>query len=284
MFTCGLCASKTEAYAPKCPNCGATFALTEDAPPAPAFAEARPTVDRAQRRTLGPTTEPVLRVRTGLGTLDLAFGQDADGKGIPVEPPSVVIVSGGPGSGKSTLALLCASALRPRGVLYAETEAGEGYFRQLCKRTGVGVGVEMVYTKSIEAIIAETEAAGASILIVDQLHGLEPRHAALDHLKAIAEFTKATGRTLLVVAEQAAAGNVWGGKSLEHAVDVVLGLEVPSTPTGEPVPERADGFEERSLRVWKNRYGVGGGRRYRLLLGPVGWAEWSPEASSAPDA
>jgi predicted ATP-dependent serine protease len=276
---CSRCAH-AGAYSAQCPECKAWFtmarpvtirsaptALSTAAPPAVA-----PEAWRPRAAPLEPTIHAVHRIATGLGVLDQAFGSEEDGSsGFPVG--TVSLLSGRPGAGKTTLALLIAEALLPLGVVYGATEGGPEYYGRLCRRTGRGIGVPILHTCRLADVLSEATRSGARVVVVDQLHSLEPRYKALEHLREIAAFTQGSGRSCFVVGERTLAGNVRGGLGPEFLVDVVLGLEKPDLSPGALGAETADP-QQRWLVFSKNRYGLEG--RWPLRLGAKGWIEDGP--------
>jgi len=274
-YRCIRCDASFERYASACPACSREGTLRSEAAPAPID-------DRPRAKIALPSTRRILRASLGLRTLDRAFGESGGDYGYPLE--GTCILSGLPGAGKSSLALLIAQALIEHGVLYANTDCSESQFSYLVGRTGYGANLPVVHTSLVRHILREAEETRASFLFVDQLHSLEPRSKALDHLKEISRFCAATKRSLFVVAERALAGNVRGGLSSEYAVDIVVAIEKPKLLQEEnawggphsafegppPANDTLEG-QRRWLVFTKNRLGPEG--RHPLLLGPHGWAE-----------
>ena len=130
----------------------------------------------------------------------------------------------------------------------------------------------IVHSAKLGDILAEADRQAARVVIVDQLHSLEPRFKALEHLKEIAAFVQGSGRSAFVVGERTLAGNVRGGLGPEFIVDVVLGIEKPDFRE-EPMDAHNWDPEQRWLVFTKNRYGLEG--RWPLRLGSRGWTETS---------
>jgi DNA repair protein RadA/Sms len=259
-FVCASCGEPSARYAPECPACGVPNALRSMAS---TMREGRP-----RAAPLQANAQPIVRVKTGLGTLDVALG------GGFVKGASYIL-TGAPGAGKSTLGLLIAEALMPK-VLYVGVEEKLIDYERRAARTGRGLDVPLLITQSVSHILAEAESTLAEVLLVDQLHALDGSHSsqgALENMKRLIRFAK-DGRSVLLVAERTHAGVIRGGRSMAYAVDATLSIEKPALVEGvAPPPPHV--LQQRWLTTTKNRHGPDGS--WSLMLGEHGWAELPPE-------
>jgi predicted ATP-dependent serine protease len=265
-YICSRCENRFPRYSPECPSCGRASTLRS------IEAASRSTESRPRALALTPASEPIRRFRTGLGTLDLALGRNHDDHSVGMVFGASYILTGAPGAGKSTLGLLIAEAAMPY-CLYVAAEGSERIWRALASRTGRGLMVPMLYTKNVAYILAEAESSDARVIIVDQLHALEPYKQALLHTRQLVQFAEASGRTVVLIAERSYAGNIRESRSIPYAVDCTISLEKPAIVEGVPPPP-SDVLQQRWLTTSKNRHGPDGS--WSLLLGERGWAEVPP--------
>jgi predicted ATP-dependent serine protease len=221
------------------------------------------------------------RFSLGVATLDRAFGQNSDGKG-GIVLGSTVLFAGDPGAGKTTTGIFLAEALDALGVLYAVSESTREQFSLMVRRLGRGAGLRLFFSTVAEAIVDVAEESGARVLIVDQLHSLEPRKDALRNFKTLDAWAKRAPleRTLVVIAERNKEGSVRGDFGVEYAGDVTIEICKPAL-VDEGVGVTDGALRARTLLVTKNRHGDEG--VYRLELGARGWQE-VPPAAPATDA
>jgi DNA repair protein RadA/Sms len=246
-FVCASCGEPSPRYAPECPACGVPNALRSMAS---TMREGRP-----RAAPLQANAQPVVRVKTGLGTLDRALG-------------------GGFVKGASYIA----EALMPK-VLYVGVEENLIDYERRAARTGRGLNVPILVTRSVSHILAEAESTGAEVLIVDQLHALDGSHSsqgAFENMKRLIRFAR-DDHSVLVVGERTHAGDFRGGRSIAYACDASLSIEKPPVVEGE-APPPPDVLQQRWLTTTKNRHGCDGS--WPLMLGEHGWAELPPEKES----
>jgi len=219
------------------------------------------------------------RFSLGVPTLDRAFGANSDGQaGIVLG--STILFAGDPGAGKTTTGVFLAEALDDLGVLYAVSESTREQFSLMVRRLGRGVGLRLFFSASADAIVDVAEESGARVLIVDQLHSLEPRRDALRNFKTLDAWAKRAPleRTLVVIAERNKEGTVRGDFGVEYAGDVTIEICKPAL-VDEGVVVTDGALRARTLRVTKNRHGDEG--VYRLELGVRGWQELPAPAPAA---
>jgi len=274
-FACTKCGEGFGAYAIRCPACG-KGAVTR-VRPASAEGAATP-VSRFKPTYLRTDAQPPRRIPTGLATLDLALGG-----GFVADEGVAYILTGGPGAGKSTLGLLCAEVVP--GSRYCAAEGAPAMWNQLATRTGRGGRVPFHFTSSLDDILEIARAETVGLLVVDQLHALEPRGQAFEHAKRLVTFAHDHRTCVLVLGEHAKDGTVRGSGSIEYAFDVSMLLEQPLAYDAEvPGQARADRAAEdreaRWLTTSKNRYGPTG--TWKMRLGEKGWAQNEPEDPQPP--
>jgi DNA repair protein RadA/Sms len=195
----------------------------------------------------------------------------------------VVLVGGEPGIGKSTLLLQVANGVAggidasagadgthpvvstssrtragaPAEVLYATGEESAGQVRLRARRLGmadgpVGDRVQVVAETRVERIVELARERRPGLLVVDSVQTVasdeldgapgsvgQVREATL----RLMDLAKAEGLPVVLVGHVTKDGTLAGPRTLEHLVDVVLGLE----------GDRSGGL--RLLRAAKNRFG-----------------------------
>jgi DNA repair protein RadA/Sms len=173
---------------------------------------------------------------------------------------SLVVLGGEPGIGKSTLVLQAAAAVAagPGGtVLYASGEESVGQVRLRAQRLGLldrpaAAAVHVAAETDVGRIAELVRATGAALLVVDsvqtvRVEELEGPAGSVGQVRESAarlgELAKADGVPVVLVGHVTKDGSLAGPKTLEHLVDVVLGLE----------GERYGSL--RLLRAAKNRFG-----------------------------
>jgi DNA repair protein RadA/Sms len=243
-YACGACGATTAQWQGQCPACGTWNTLERAMPPRAAAgagaAGSRPAAEVAREE------EP--RARTGIGELDRVLGGG-------LVTGSVTLLGGDPGIGKSTLLLQASDALaRERPVLYA---SGEESLRQVAlraRRLGLDTAaLRLLAETRVEAIVAETLATQAAVLVVDSIQTMStdasessPGSAVQVRESAarLVRHAKESGTAVLIIGHVTKEGVIAGPRILEHMVDTVLYFE--SDP----------GSRFRIVRAVKNRYGA----------------------------
>jgi DNA repair protein RadA/Sms len=254
-YVCQACGAAQLRWEGQCRDCGGWNTLVE-------------TVVRAETRkraVAGPATgaealagagadEGAPRRPLGIGELDRVLGGG-------IVAGSVILLGGEPGIGKSTLLLQVAAAVAaaPDGghVLYASGEESAGQLRLRAARLGIldgaaGRAIRVVAERDIGRVVELARSDLPGLLIVDSIQTavveeLDGPPGSVGQVRESAarlgELAKATGTSVVLVGHVTKDGTLAGPKTLEHLVDVVLGLE----------GERSGGL--RLLRSPKNRYG-----------------------------
>ncbi len=258
-YVCQACGEAFLRWEGQCRGCGAWNSLVETIVREPSRS-ARGVSTRAPAGP-GPTAlaeagdGPARRQAVGIGELDRVLGGG-------LVAGSLVVVGGEPGIGKSTLLLQSAAAVAmavaPDGqVLYVSGEESAGQVRLRADRLGLlgglaGIGIRVVAETDIGRIVEHVRAARPALAVVDSVQTvrvdeLEGPAGSVGQVRESAlrlqELAKGEGIPIVLVGHVTKDGSLAGPKTLEHLVDVVLGLE----------GERYGGL--RLLRAAKNRFG-----------------------------
>jgi DNA repair protein RadA/Sms len=222
----------------------------------------------AGRRASGSTTAP--SAARSLGSV-----ADADAPRRPVGIPeldrvlggglvggSLVVLGGEPGIGKSTLVLQAAAAVAAGApddhVLYASGEESAGQVRLRAERLGLlpgpaATGVHVAAETDVGRIAELVRSSRPALVIVDSVQTvrvdeLDGPAGSVGQVREgaarLGELAKTDGVPIVLVGHVTKDGSLAGPKTLEHLVDVVLGLE----------GERYGSL--RLLRAAKNRFGA----------------------------
>jgi DNA repair protein RadA/Sms len=171
-------------------------------------------------------------------------------------PGSVVLLAGDPGVGKSTLSLQllagCAASGAPTLLVGGEESPDQIAMR--ADRLGLPLDLLRVLSStSVTQVMAASDINGRGVLVVDSIQTMEHTDeqgsaGSLAQVRtcaaALVRHAKSTGTAVVLIGHVTKEGSVAGPKSLEHVVDVVLGLE----------GDRSGAL--RLLRASKNRYGA----------------------------
>lgn len=256
-YVCQACGAIGLRWEGQCRGCGAWNSLVETA--------VREAPRRAPAGAGTPRSEPVAlegaiaadgeaRRPTGIAEVDRVLGGG-------VVAGSVVLIGGEPGIGKSTLLLQVAAGIAgPTGagaVLYATGEESVAQVRLRAHRLGLTVGpigeaIRVVAATEVGSIAALARAERPSLLVVDSVQTiasdeLDGPPGSVGQVREttlrLMETAKGEGIPVVLVGHVTKDGTLAGPRTLEHLVDVVLGLE----------GDRSGGL--RLLRATKNRYG-----------------------------
>jgi DNA repair protein RadA/Sms len=237
---CSACGQQVSQWVGRCPGCdewGTVHAGTADAPV--------PLIG------LGAAPEADQRVSTGFDGIDRVLGGG-------LVPASVTLLAGEPGIGKSTLLLQIVARLSAGGrpCLLVSGEESHGQVASRARRLGIaGEAVTFAPGRDLEQVLQTAGAARPFLLGIDSIQALRdtagtqmPGGASQVRIctDALVGLAKAEGIAVLMTGHVTKDGDLAGPRSLEHAVDVVLGF---------------DGEARSGLRVLsggKNRFGPEG--------------------------
>lgn len=258
-YVCQACAASFLRWEGQCRSCGGWNTLVETVVRP---AEARRTAARPAAGLEAPV--PLTRVdgraeapRTpvGIGEVDRVLGGG-------IVAGSVVLLGGEPGIGKSTLLLQVAAGVGRVAdaggtILYATGEESTGQVRLRAARLGllddpVGDAIRVVAETEVGRILDHARGASPALVVVDSVQTvvsdeLDGPPGSVGQVREttvrLMEYAKAEGVPVVLVGHVTKDGTLAGPKTLEHLVDVVLGLE----------GDRTGGL--RLLRASKNRFG-----------------------------
>jgi DNA repair protein RadA/Sms len=260
-YVCQSCGASVLRWEGQCRACGAWNTLVETVTRDKPRPRAVPMVRSQQPVALSDSSEPGGEIRrpTGIDELDRVLGGG-------LVAGSVVLVGGEPGIGKSTLLLqVAAGVARGSGndpaadcqVLYATGEESTSQVRLRARRLGMADGVvgdriHVVAETGVERIVDLARERQPALLVVDSIQTvasdeLEGPPGSVGQVREatlrLMEVAKADGIPVVLVGHVTKDGTLAGPRTLEHLVDVVLGLE----------GDRTGGL--RLLRASKNRFG-----------------------------
>ncbi|MFL5651472.1 MAG: ATPase domain-containing protein, partial [Chloroflexota bacterium] len=256
-FVCQSCGASVVRWEGQCRTCGDWNTLVETV-----VREAqRPRPVTTGHRGPGAVPTPLaaaggdedeLRHPVGIGELDRVLGGG-------LVTGSVVLLGGEPGIGKSTLLLQAAAGVAASGstVLYVTGEESASQVRLRAARLGltagaIGEAIRVVAETGVGRIVDLAREDAPGLLVVDSVQTvaseeLEGPPGSVGQVREatqrLMELAKADGIPVILVGHVTKDGTLAGPKTLEHLVDVVLGVE----------GDRTGGL--RLLRAAKNRYG-----------------------------
>lgn len=199
-------------------------------------------------------------IPTGHQHIDYMFAGDG------IIAGTVTLVTGTPGAGKTTLMLQLADSLTRLGHKAIVNTGEESLYqiRRVTKRLNLKHGFIPAYNRAAEDIIEHSEEVGAKypkahrFIIQDSLQCLEVRpsggrgrppgkdKAQIMALEQLTEYAKNNWINLFLIGHVNKKGEFSGRQTIKHIVDCHLHLEYS--------PE----YEQRSMQMLKNRFGVAG--------------------------
>ena len=260
VLACSSCGQQLARWAGRCPGCGAWGTIEERS-----GGTASPAV---VLETLAHDGDVERRVPTGFPGVDRVLGGG-------LVPASVVLLAGEPGIGKSTLLLQLVANLSATGLpcLLASGEESRRQVAARARRLEVsGDAVSFVAGRELGTVVDATHAARPFLLAVDSIQSIRDPDAGQvpggpaqvrSCADALVGLAKAEGVAVLLSGHVTKDGDVAGPRTLEHAVDVVLGFD------GDP----RSGL--RMLTGGKNRFGSEGEVAW-FEMRPTGLAEIDP--------
>jgi len=247
---CSACGHQVARWVGRCPECAA-WGTVEEVTLAPVRAGGASAVVPIPLVGLGAAPEADQRVSTGLDGVDTVLGGG-------LVPASVSLLAGEPGIGKSTLLLQLVANLSAAGrpCLLVSGEESHAQVAARARRLGIaGDAVTFAPGRDLAQVLDTADAAEPFLLAVDSIQsvrdtsgtqmpgGVSQVRICTDALVGLA---KSRGIAIVLTGHVTKDGDLAGPRSLEHAVDVVLGFE------GDP----RSGL--RVLSCGKNRFGTEG--------------------------
>ncbi len=250
---CSACGQQVAQWVGRCPGCEGWGTVHELAP----------SVTRGRGRLgdtavvpvpligLGAAPEADQRVSTGFEEVDRVLGGG-------LVPASVTLLAGEPGIGKSTLLLQIVAKVSATGrsCLLVSGEESHAQVASRARRLGIaGEALTFAPGRDLQQVLETAGGSGPFLLAVDSIQALResggtqmPGGASQVRIctDALVGIAKAQGIAVLMTGHVTKDGDLAGPRSLEHAVDVVLGFD------GEP----RSGL--RVLSGGKNRFGPEG--------------------------
>lgn len=246
MFRCRECGATSQKWQGKCPSCGEWSTLDEEL-----------SVPKGKKGSVGkeqevfsilPTRESIVKVQLRSNELNTVLG---DG----LTPGSLILLSGEPGIGKSTLALQITDwySNKDNTAIYVSAEENIHQVSDRAHRLGIANEHIHIFTAhTLEDILETLERDTSGLIVIDSVSMItslevNSQSGSITQIRYVTEvfmeFTKRTGRSVILIGHVTKEGTISGPKILEHLVDTVLFLE-------------GSKYEDyRILRALKNRFG-----------------------------
>jgi DNA repair protein RadA/Sms len=264
LLACAECGMQAAQWSGRCAGCGAWGSVGEVVP----ARRGREGSSQAGPLEQEPGSIPDRRVSTGLSGLDRVLGGG-------LVPASVALLAGEPGIGKSTLLLHVVAALAASGhpCLLVSGEESGGQVAARARRLGLDPeGIRFAPGRDLASVLETAAAEHPFLLAVDSIQALRdtagsqlPGGPAQVRLcaDALVGLAKSEQIAVLMTGHVTKDGDLAGPRTLEHAVDVVLGF---------------DGDARSGLRTvsgGKNRFGAEGETAW-FEMGAAGLSEIDP--------
>lgn len=199
-------------------------------------------------------TKQIIRNRTGITALDEVLGGGlVDG--------STTMLAGPPGLGKTTLLLQVAFNFAQEGkrVLYVSRDVPAKILDEQLKRLqkthkNISITGDL---ENVDEIVQEGLRCKPDLVVVESLQTICSRND--EALRQLADYATRAAIPVVLHGHATKSGAVAGGRSVEHAVDVMLYLDVGDRPA------------ERVLRCTKSRYVTN--RSVTMFWTPTGFAD-----------
>lgn len=246
MFRCRECGATSQKWQGKCPTCGEWSTLEEETP-----------VSKSKKQASGkeqevfqilPSRESIVKVQLRSNELNTVLGGG-------LTPGSLILLSGEPGIGKSTLALQITDWYSTKGntAVYVSAEENIHQISDRAHRLGIANEHIRIFTAhTLEDILETLEKDNSGLIVIDSISmisslDVSSQSGSITQIRYVTEvfmeFSKRTGRSIILIGHVTKEGTISGPKILEHLVDTVLFLE-------------GSKYEDyRILRALKNRFG-----------------------------
>ena len=249
VHSCSSCGFTSHRWFGRCPECGG-WSTAAGVPLATGArsGKTRTANGSVEVRSLAEAGPSPQRLEVGCSEVDAVLGGG-------FVPGAVVLLAGEPGVGKSTLVLQILHGVVAGGAT-ALLVSGEESIAQIglrARRLKVdGAALRATTSTSLQGVLAAAAQEQPDVLVIDSIQTLADEQMdqaagstaqVRECAAALARFAKVSGTVVLLVGHVTKEGNVAGPKTLEHLVDVVLGLEGERSGT------------VRLLRAIKNRFG-----------------------------
>lgn len=248
MFRCRECGNTSQKWQGKCLSCSGWNTFDEEVGTSSPKSKKWNTGKERQIFNILPTKDAVSRIELKSKELNSVLG---DG----LTPGSLVLLSGEPGIGKSTLALQITDwyANADRTAIYVSAEENIHQISERANRLGIHNEHIRIFTAhTLEDIIETLEKDPSELIVIDSVSMMSSLDIAsgsgsIGQIRYVTEvfmeFSKRTGRSIILIGHVTKEGTISGPKILEHLVDTVLFLE-------------GSKYEDyRILRALKNRFG-----------------------------
>ncbi|MDD2891900.1 MAG: DNA repair protein RadA [Candidatus Gracilibacteria bacterium] len=246
MFRCRECGATSQKWQGKCPACGEWSTLDEEV----ALSKSKKQASGKEQEVFRilPSRESIVKVQLRSNELNTVLG---DG----LTPGSLILLSGEPGIGKSTLALQIVDwyGNKENSATYVSAEENIHQVSDRAHRLGIANEHIRIFTAhTLEDILETLERDTSGLIIIDSVSmisslDIASQSGSITQIRYVTEvfmeFSKRTGRSIILIGHVTKEGTISGPKILEHLVDTVLFLE-------------GSKYEDyRILRALKNRFG-----------------------------
>ena len=246
MFRCRECGATSQKWQGKCSSCGEWSTLEEEV----SLSKSKKQVSGKEQEVFQilPSRETITKIQLRSNELNTVLG---DG----LTPGSLILLSWEPGIGKSTLALQITDWYSHTGNTAVYVSAEEN-IHQISDRAHrlwiVNEHIRIFTAHTLEDILETIEHDSSGLIVIDSVSmisslDVSSQSGSITQIRYVTEvfmeFSKRTGRSIILIGHVTKEGTISGPKILEHLVDTVLSLE-------------GSKYEDyRILRALKNRFG-----------------------------